>query len=47
VGDLLHEQTLQSGDIRTTALSFALKGDRIACGTLDGRVLVLRMKDGT
>jgi hypothetical protein len=43
-GDLLHEQTLRLGNVNTVALSLAPKGNRVACGTLDGRVFILRVE---
>jgi hypothetical protein len=44
-GDQLHEQPLHVGGADTMAMSLAVKADRIACGTVDGRVLILRLSE--
>jgi hypothetical protein len=43
-GDQLHEQTLQLDRADTMVMSLATKDDRVACGTVDGRVLILRLR---
>jgi hypothetical protein len=44
-GDLLHEQTLQIDHVNTMVLSLSVQSNRVACGTLDGRVLILRVDE--
>ncbi|MBI5537994.1 MAG: hypothetical protein HY898_35050 [Deltaproteobacteria bacterium] len=45
-GDLLHEERVEVHGVNTMVLSLCAQGDRVACGTLDGRVLLLRIGAG-
>ena len=43
-GELLHEEALRIDGVSTMAMSLSGRGDRFVCGTLDGRLLVLRVE---
>lgn len=44
-GDVALEMVVQLGGVSTVLLSMCARGDRIAFGTLDGRLLVLHLQE--
>ncbi|MEM6673780.1 MAG: hypothetical protein AAF726_13125 [Planctomycetota bacterium] len=43
-GETLYEERLQVDGVDSVVLSLAAQGDRVACGTIDGRLLVFRSR---